>query len=190
MEHLLGALCNDRKSSGNWGVMIVKIHYRRPLPTTLPLLLLAGASVFIPAMPGDAQAQTAAPATMAALHEPAANESEHDGGKTAAPAPAAPAATPDPEISPAVAKQLAAMQAEIEELRAELKGRTATAVSLPEVRATEPAVQPEAKSAVVPAAEAPAPAPPVSVAQQATDTRPSQRSQNPPLHSPTPTGPG
>src|SRR5580658_3563076 len=131
--------------------MIVKIHYRRPLPTTLPLLLLAGASVFVPAL-GDAQAQTAAPATVAALHEPAANESEHEGGKTAAPAPAAPAATPDPEISPAVAKQLAAMQAEIEELRAELKGRTATAVSLPEVRATEPAVKSETKSAVVPAA--------------------------------------
>src|SRR5580693_6320073 len=150
--------------------MIVKIHYRRPLPTTLPLLLLAGASVFIPAMPGDAQAQTAAPATMAALHEPAANESEHDGGKTATPAPAAPAATPDPEISPAVAKQLAAMQAEIEELRAELKGRTAPVVSLPEVRATEPAVQPEAKSTLVPADEAPAPVPAVAVAQQTADT--------------------
>jgi hypothetical protein len=177
MEHLLGALCNDRKSSGNWGVMIVKIHYRRPLPTTLPLLLLAGASVFIPAMPGDAQAQTAAPATMAALHEPAANESEHDGGKTAAPAPAAPAATPDPEISPAVAKQLAAMQAEIEELRAELKGRTAPVVSLPEVRATEPAVQPEAKSTLVPADEAPAPVPAVAVAQQTADT--SAKPKNP-----------
>jgi hypothetical protein len=36
-----------------------------------------------------------------------------------------PAAAPDPEISPAVAKQLAAMQAEIEQLKAELKSRSA-----------------------------------------------------------------
>ena len=67
-------------------------------------------------------------------------------GKTA---PAAVA--PDPEISPAVAKQFAAMQAEIEELKAELKNRmpattvpataptAAAPASVAESRAVEPA---------------------------------------------------
>lgn len=37
--------------------------------------------------------------------------------------PAAPPTSPDPEISPAVARELAAMKAEIEQLKAELRSR-------------------------------------------------------------------
>ena len=78
-----------------------------------------------------AQTRVSAPANVAALDDSdsdktvrAGDETDNVAGKTApAPAPL------DPGISPAVAKQLAAMQAEIEELRAELKGRTSAAAA-------------------------------------------------------------
>ena len=61
-------------------------------------------------------------------HEPAASGPGRDGGSTSkSAAPSVPAAAPDPEISPAVAKQLAAMQAEIEELKALLKSNAESA---------------------------------------------------------------
>ena len=81
-----------------------------------------------------AQTQSAAPTSVAALHHPPPAEAAGSGGATTdssatpTPAPAAALPTPDPEISPAIARQLAAMQAEIEALKAELKNRTQTAV--------------------------------------------------------------
>jgi hypothetical protein len=78
---------------------------------------------------------------VAALHEPLPS----DAG-TATNAAAAPA--PDPEISPAVAKQFAAMQAEIEALKAELRSRTQPAV------VAGPAVAVGSISATVPGANA------------------------------------
>ena len=62
------------------------------------------------------QTQPDAPATVAALHEALTN----DAGTTKSAAPEA-APVPNPEISPAVARELAAMRAEIEALKAELK---------------------------------------------------------------------
>ena len=73
------------------------------------------------------QSQPDAPSQVAALHAPFSDGTARDGGATSNSAPGTPTAAPDPEISPAVAKQLAAMQAEIEELKAELKTRGATA---------------------------------------------------------------
>src|SRR2546429_7844777 len=94
------------------------------------------ASVFPPALvlslvaaqatPGHAQTQTQpeAPTRLAAIHDlprDGASAAVRDGGSTSNPTSGA-LATPDPEISPAVAKELAAMKAEIEQLKAELKG--------------------------------------------------------------------
>ncbi len=79
------------------------------------------------------------------------------------PAPSATAATPDPEISPAVAKQFAAMQAEIDQLKAALKSH----------EGSELAPSPAVAAAVTVAQPAPANAianPVVPVAQQAAGT--------------------
>src|SRR5579864_3535738 len=93
------------------------------------------------------QAHPPAQATEAAVHEPYVSATEHDGAKTANAAPSVPTVAPDPDISPAVAKQLATMQAEIEELKAELKGRTsATNVAAPApAPAAAPVASPEPK---------------------------------------------
>jgi hypothetical protein len=97
---------------------------------------------------GQNQTQPAAPATVAAVHEPPANGTEYDGSKTASPAPSTPTAAPDPEISPAIAKQLATMQAEIEALKAELEGRGATRPAPPSSLASPtPATAPAIKAA-------------------------------------------
>jgi Putative beta-barrel porin-2, OmpL-like. bbp2 len=125
-------------------------------------------------------AQTAQ--TVAALHQPPA--AAHEEGKAT---PAAPAVVPDPDVPPAVARQLAALQAEIEELKAELKSRSAVepAAPVPATTTAAPATAataPAAAATSAPATAAPAPetavavAPPAAapiekaVAQASTDT--------------------
>ena len=67
------------------------------------------------------QTQPDTPPKVAALHEPLSSET----GTTNS---TAPAPVPDPEISPAIAREFAAMKAEIEALKAELKSRNQPAV--------------------------------------------------------------
>jgi len=111
----------------------------------------------------NAQATPSDAKTVAELHPPEAKPSS-DGGaaNNAAPiATAAPATpTPDPEISPAVARQLAAMQAQIDALKAELQSRNsaapaATAIAAPLARATTPVGAAIAPSAAVAPDDAP-----------------------------------
>ncbi len=118
----------------------------------------------------DAQAKPTDQTNVAALHDPLSDEPSHDGGtankSTAATATAAPA--PDPDISPAVAKQFAAMQAEIEELKALLKNRAGGEVTVTPAPSAVPIAKPDTKpveSSAVGATPAVVP-----VAQQATDT--------------------
>ena len=98
-------------------------------------LILVLSVVVAQASRGNAQTQAQPdPATVAALRgqptEGAAHDDKaHDGGKGNPPATGATVA-PDPEISPAVAKELATMHAEIEALKAELKNRNATEPTL------------------------------------------------------------
>jgi Putative beta-barrel porin-2, OmpL-like. bbp2 len=133
------------------------------LPFALGLIL-----VFAPASRCVAQTQIqtqpGAQTTVAALHQPPADGPVHDGG-TGTSAATAPAAAPDPEISPAVAKQFAAMQAEIEQLRAELKGH-ATYDPAPASSLAPSAIAPNA-NAISPT---PNPQPIVAAAQSAADT--------------------
>ena len=107
-------------------MMTMRIRLYKPLAAATPPFALGIILVFAPALRCEAQTQTqaqpAAQTAVAALHEAPPSGAEHDGGKTANPVPGALAA-PDPEISPAVAKQLAAMQVEIEQLKAALSAR-------------------------------------------------------------------
>ena len=94
---------------------------------------------------------------VAALHKPV--PSDTDTPNSTAPTAARPAATPDPEISPAVAKELAAMKAEIELLRAELRGRNASDLGSTSAGASSSAPSSATKAAAAPSAatgEAPA----------------------------------
>jgi hypothetical protein len=112
----------------------------------------------------DAQTKPSTQTNVAALNDPVPAETARDGGSNNSAAKTAPApATPDPDVSPGVAKQLAAMQAEIEQLKAELKNRggAETAPATPAGSATPTAAP------VPPAAAAQPPAP---VEQQASDT--------------------
>lgn len=87
----------------------------------------------------------AQPSAKSDVAVPYAAESSAGSSATNANPPKAAPASPDPDISPAVARQLAAMQAEIDALKAELKSRdVATTVTSP-------------ASAPVPAATAPTP---------------------------------
>ena len=83
---------------------------------------LAVGSLFALAQRCDAQTQQQPQTKVAALNA-VPDGPVHAAGATNNPAPSAAAAVPDPEISPAVAKQLAAMQAEIDALKAELNSR-------------------------------------------------------------------
>jgi Putative beta-barrel porin-2, OmpL-like. bbp2 len=153
------------------GMMTMRIHlYKALTAAVLPCALGAGV-VFASALRSEAQTQTqpAAQTTVAALHESPASRAASDASK---PAPSGPAATPDPEISPAVAKQFAAMQAEIEQLKAELKSHAA------------PDAPPA--PAIAPAAKAPESAPAIAAAnpvvpatQQAADTSPKPEKPEP-----------
>jgi len=115
---------------------------------------------------GQSQDQSAT-TKVAALHDPAPVDAGRDTGSTRTSPSVSSAATPDPEIPPAVAKELAAMKAEIEELKADLKGRIATE--------SAPAPTPEsaAKSTEAIPAQPPATAAPVvTVSQQTADAAP------------------
>jgi len=112
----------------------------------------------------NAQTKPPTPTTVAALSDPLPSETARDSGSSNSAAKTAPeAATPDPDISPGVARQLAAMQAEIDELKAELKSRGAA-----EPAPNFPAGPATSTPAPVPSAPAAQPAAPVE--QQASDT--------------------
>jgi hypothetical protein len=122
-------------------VITMSTHFYRTL--TAAVLPLALGTILLCALAqrcdAQAQPQPGAPTTLAALHEPAGSGPGGDGGTTnKSTPPSVPAAAPDPEISPAVAKQLATMQAEIEELKALLKSNAELAP--PAARAMAPAV--------------------------------------------------
>jgi hypothetical protein len=89
------------------------------------------------------------PAT--SLRETSGNGTPPEGGKTGEAASNGPAAAPDPEIPLAVAKQLAAMQAEIEQLKAELKVRSGSVSAAPVSAGADSA--PSSALAPVPPAE-------------------------------------
>ena len=111
---------------------------------------------------GQQQARTSPPAIAALGADDATSVSGGAGASAAA------TRAPDPEIPPVVAKQLAAMQAEIDALKAELRSREGTqpvAAPLPEV-ATDPRRAPNAASAANPE-PSPTSAMRVEVAQQA-----------------------
>ena len=111
-----------------------------------------------------AQTKPSTQPNVAALNEPLHAETAGDGGANPSAAKAAPApATPDPDVSPGVAKQLAAMQAEIEQLKAELKNRRE-----PELAPSSPGGS--ATPTAAPATPAAAAQPPAPVEQQASDT--------------------
>jgi hypothetical protein len=88
----------------------------------LPIVLVLGfAVVLVPYGRAQSQQSSDHSSKIAVLHgPPPAGEAN---SATTASAPADGGAAPAPEIAPAVARELAAMKAEIEELRAELKKR-------------------------------------------------------------------
>ncbi len=127
--------------------MTMRIHFYRMLNVAASLFALGIMLVFVPMPRCEAQAKDQAESgpqtTVAALHEPPANGTLHDEGAASKPAPSGTAAAPDPEISPAVAKQLAAMQAEIEQLKAALKIREGAESTLgPALAPNTPVAQP------------------------------------------------
>ena len=104
------------------------------------------------------QAESGSRTTIGALDEPPATGTLHDEGAASKPAPSA-----DPEISPAVAKQLAAMQAEIEQLKAELENRAGSeSVPTRTIAPSATIAQPVPTTAIANAA--------APVSQQAADT--------------------
>ena len=132
--------------------MTMRIHSHKTFAAASLPFALGIVSVFVPAPRCDAQTQPQPrpQTTVAALHELPASGAASDAGTTSKPASSGPTAVPDPEMSPAVAKQLAAMQAEIEELKAALMNHvTPGAAPAP---------------AIAPAAKAPEPTPAISAA--------------------------
>jgi Putative beta-barrel porin-2, OmpL-like. bbp2 len=116
----------------------------------LPVLALGFTVSQMPQCYGQSQEQATAPVNIAALHSPAPDGAGRD-GETKSTAPSGTTGNlnpaPDPEISPAVARELAALKAEIEELKAELKGRAAVepapaVAAPPAVKAPEPTLAP------------------------------------------------
>jgi hypothetical protein len=116
-------------------MMTLNIKLRRALELAAALVVLTVGILGVQLC--DAQTTTAdSPKTFAVLSDPAtgpvpvAQPAATDGAESKSVASA-----PDPEISAAVARQLAAMQAEIEALKAELKSRNTPAT----VEAASPA---------------------------------------------------
>jgi len=114
------------------------------------MLVLSLAVGQAPRSYAQTQAEPDTQTKVAALREPSTDGVIRGGGAASNSAPGAPAATPDPEISPAVAKELAAMRAEIELLKAELKGRSATELASPSAGASASAPASAAKAAAAP----------------------------------------
>lgn len=133
------------------------------LATTTAFLFLTLAFCLASVSGCEAQAQASAPATIAALHSdnssttPAAASGQPAGSgnsnATAPPSPKNAAAAPDPEIPPAVARELAEMKAEIEELKAELRSLATVAPA-----ASASSAPPHAAESAVAAAPTPEPA--------------------------------
>ncbi len=148
------------------------------VPPCLPMLVLSlgvsqGARCY-----AQTQTQPNDQPKVAALHEPLPSDTSTT--NSTAPANARSAAAPDPEISPAVAKQFAAMQAEIEQLKAELKGRSATERASP-----SPGGSATSAPAAVPAKPEPAPTttsagPAVSAAQAPSESPAAKPAKQPP----------
>jgi hypothetical protein len=164
----------DRKG---FNLKINRIRLRAiTVPAFLQMLILslaAGQGTYCYAQaqaPTDTQMKV-----VAAVHEPRpADLSTTD---STAPAAARPAAVPDPEISPAVARELAAMKAEIEELKALLKGRDATEPAPPAGGSAASATAPV--SAKTEPAPAPASASPAAVTVQAASDATAAKPEKP-----------
>ncbi|HME35760.1 MAG TPA: outer membrane beta-barrel protein [Candidatus Sulfotelmatobacter sp.] len=145
------------------------------LPLALGLILVCA-----PAQRVEAQTTPTQPGTqttVAALHPPVADGVAHDGSGSK-PVSAAPAVAPYPDVPPAVARQLAALQAEIEELKAELKSRGAVEPAAP-APATPAAPVAVAATSAPPAtfapAATPAPAPEIRVAEASPSMAPIEK---------------
>jgi hypothetical protein len=106
---------------------------------------------------------------VAALHDPSPEDSAT---KSTAPPSARPTATPDPDTSADIAKELAVMKVRIEQLEAELKSRAATT----QPGSTQPGSAPPAPAAAAvpvnlePAAATASAAPAASAAQASSDS--------------------
>src|SRR5271169_419675 len=147
---------------GDGYMMTVNTQLCKAMAFTALSVVLTLSLVLTVAQRCDAQTKPSTPTNVAALNDPLPAETAHDGGSNNSAAKTATApAPPDPDISPGVAKQLSAMQAEIEQLKAELKNR-----------GTEPAATSPAGSAtptIAPVPPAAAAQPPAPVEQQASD---------------------
>ena len=138
----------------------------------LPMLVLSLAVGQAPRCYAQTQAQPDTQTKVAALREPSTGGVVRDGGASSNSAPGAPAATPDPEISPAVAKELAAMKAEIELLKAELKGRSATELTSPSPGASGSTSAPASAAKTTEATPSIAGAPPAQEARTGLPEKP------------------
>jgi hypothetical protein len=144
-------------------MMTVNTQLCKALAVAALSVVLTLSLVLTSAQRCNAQTKPSTQPNVAALNEPLHAETAGDGGANSA-AKAAPApATPDSDVSPGVAKQLAAMQAEIEQLKAELKNR-----GEPEPAPSSPGGS--ATPTAAPAPPAAAAQPPAPVEQQASDT--------------------
>jgi len=129
----IGVEAPDRELERNFVIMRARLRNAVVAPAFTLILVLS--VVVAQASRGFAQTQAQPdPVKVAALHEQPTDgalpdDKAHDRGTSNPPATGA-AVAPDPEISPAVAKELATMQAEIEALRAELKNRGAAELTL------------------------------------------------------------
>jgi hypothetical protein len=148
----------------------------RPLSTLSVSMALALG--LVPGLP--CSAQTKAQPGMTGSQLLSGDEAARDGGvrNNSTAKAETPASAPDPEISPAVARQLAAMQAEIDELRAELMSRAAgevASVKVAEAPSAKPPEAPAAKPAITLAemkpAESASPIAPAAVALAAAPAK-------------------
>jgi Putative beta-barrel porin-2, OmpL-like. bbp2 len=115
----------------------MRLFFTLPLSLTVALALVSG-------LPGFAQTKAQPAITEAHVLSDEGGAGTGAAANNSAAKTEIPASAPDPEISPAVARQLAAMQAEIDELRAELRSRAAG-----EVASTKVAAAPSPKPAEV-----------------------------------------
>jgi len=125
----------------------------------LPMLVLSLAVGQASRCYAQMQAQPDAHTNVAALREPSPGESDTGAANGTAPTPARPAAAPEPEMTVAIEKELAAMRGRIEQLETELtelKGRTP--VGQPSSTAAADLGKPGASAPVVTTATNAAPA--------------------------------
>ncbi len=133
------------------------------LATTTAILVLTLAFCLASVSGCEAQAQASAPATIASLHSDNSTTTPAAASRQPAASSNANATAPDPEIPRAIARELAEMKAEIEELKAELRSLTTVAPA-----ASASSAPPHAAESAVAAAPTPQPAPPAPVAPAVT----------------------